>query len=118
MTKIIWIISLLFSVVVAKDMDPKKLESSCDNGDMGACFYLGKLYYTGEGVKQNYQKAAELWKKACDGGNPSACGALGILYEEGKGLRQDYAIAKEYFGKACDLGDQLGCDEYKRLNNR
>ncbi|MDY5520204.1 tetratricopeptide repeat protein [Campylobacter lanienae] len=118
MTKIIWIVALLFSVVVAKDMFLKKLESSCDGGDMDACFYLGKLYDNGEGVTQNYQKAAELWKKACDGGNPSACGALGTLYEGGKGLRQDYAIAKEYFGKACDLGNQLGCDGYKRLNNR
>lgn len=45
MTKIIWIVALLFSVVVAKDMDPKKLESSCDNGDMDACFELGSLYY-------------------------------------------------------------------------
>lgn len=50
MTKIIWIVALLFSVVVAKDMDPKKLESSCDNGDMKACFSLGFLYAIGEGV--------------------------------------------------------------------
>ncbi|WP_096029400.1 tetratricopeptide repeat protein [Campylobacter lanienae] len=79
MTKIIWIVALLFSVVVSKDMDPKKLESSCDNGDMKACFSLGKLYYNGEGVKQNYQKVAELWKKACDSGISSACGALDTL---------------------------------------
>ena len=69
-------------------------------------------------MKQNYQKAAELWKKACDGRDTYGCYNLGILYEEGKGLRQDYAMAKEYYGKACDLGDQIGCDEYKRLNNR
>ncbi|WP_236848418.1 tetratricopeptide repeat protein [Campylobacter lanienae] len=93
MTKIIWIVALLFSVVVAKDMEPKKLESSCDNGDMDACFSLGKLYYTGEGVKQNYQKAAELSKKACDGRNPYGCGILGALYAEGKGVKQNYQKA-------------------------
>lgn len=54
MKKIILIIGLLFSVIVAKDMDPKKLESSCDNGDMDACFELGKLYDNGKGVRQNY----------------------------------------------------------------
>ena len=118
MTKIIWIISLLFSVVVAKDMDPKKLADSCNNGNMDICFSLGTLYARGEGVKQNYQKAAELYQKSCDGGNPVGCGFLGILYEGGYGVRQNYAIAKEYYGKACDLGNQLGCDEYKRLNNR
>ncbi len=118
MTKIIWIISLLFSVVVAKDMDPKKLESSCDGGDIDACLYLGDLYYIGEGVKQNYQKASELLEKTCNGGDPYGCNNLGILYEGGYGVRQNYAIAKEYYGKACDLGDKKGCDEYKRLNNR
>lgn len=81
MTKIIWIISLLFSVVVGRDMDPKKLESSCDNGDMDACLSLGELYYTGEGVKQNHQKVVELSKKACDGGNIGGCVILGALYK-------------------------------------
>ena len=74
MTKIIWIVALLFSVVVSKDMDPKKLESSCDNGDIGACFSLGKLYDNGKGVRQNYQKATELYQKSCDGGNLLGCG--------------------------------------------
>ena len=118
MKKIILIISLFFGVVVAKDLDPKKLAVSCDNGDMDACFSIGKLYYTGEDVRQNYQKAAELYQKACDGGEPYGCVLLGILYEVGEGVRQDYAIAKEYYGKACDLGDQFGCNQYKRLNNR
>lgn len=116
--KIILIIGLLFSMVVAKDLNLKELETNCNNGDIDACFSLARLYYYGKGVKQNYQKAAELYQKACDGGEPYGCVLLGFLYEEGKGLRQDYAIAKEYHGKACDLGAQFGCDEYKRLNNR
>ena len=53
MKKIILIISLFFGVVVAEDLDPKKLAVSCDNGDIDACLSL-----------------AELYQKACDGGNP------------------------------------------------
>ena len=104
MTKIILIISLLFSVVVAKDMDPKKLESSCDNGDIDACFYLGALYSDGKGVRQNHQKATELFKKACDGGISLACGFLGFLYSDGKGVKQNYQKEAELYQKSCDGG--------------
>lgn len=27
-------------------------------------------------------------------------------------------MAKKYFGKACDLGEQMGCDNYKMLNEK
>lgn len=118
MKKLIWIVVLFFSVVVANDMDPKKLESSCDNGDMDACSSLGELYNNGKGVKQNSQKAVELYQKACDGRISGSCAILGALYADGKDVRQDYAMAKKYYGKACDLGLQAGCDQYKRLNNR
>ncbi len=46
-----------------------------------------------------------------------ACYNLGVFYLKGKGVRQNYFEAKEYYGKACDLGLQIGCDDYKRLNN-
>ncbi|WP_148822101.1 SEL1-like repeat protein [Campylobacter concisus] len=68
------------------------------------------------GVRQDYHKAAELFKEACDGGNVQSCSILGSLYIQGLGLSRDYHAAKEYFGKACDLGDQKVCDFYKKLN--
>ncbi|MEE3745253.1 tetratricopeptide repeat protein [Campylobacter porcelli] len=80
MKKFILIISLFFGVVVAEDLDPKKLEISCDNGDMDACYNLGVLYDDGNGVKQNYQKAAKLYQKSCDNNHILSCAALGRLY--------------------------------------
>ncbi|MEE3705544.1 hypothetical protein V2I29_08185 [Campylobacter sp. CX2-8023-23] len=80
MKKFILIISLFFGVVVAEDLDPKKLEISCDNGDMIACYNLGVLYDDGNGVKQNYQKAAKLYQKSCDNNHILSCAALGRLY--------------------------------------
>ena len=74
------------------------------------------LYENGQGVKQDYSKSVELYKKACNGGYNRGCFNLGAFYLKGKGAKQDYHIAKEYFGKACKLGFQSGCDFYKKLN--
>ena len=81
-----------------------------------SCFNLGLMYVEGQGVRQDYHKAAELYKKACDIDHALACNNLGALYGKGQGVRQNRSIAKQYFGKACDLGDQQGCDNYKELN--
>ena len=103
--------------------EKKYFEMGCNkgNGDLVqalACSSLGEMYYDGKGVRQDYAKAAELWKKACDMKLGIACGYLGALYGKGEGVRQDKSIAKQYFGKACDLGNQLGCDDYRTLNER
>ena len=82
------------------------------------CSLLGFLYYEGQGVKQDYQKAAQLLQKGCDGGEAGGCSLLGVFYETGQGVRQNFSTAKQYYGKACDLGLQLGCDSYKKLNEK
>lgn len=64
--------------------------------------------------KNNYQKAAELLKKACDGGMAYGCGNLGIVYAK----QRNYSAAKKYYGKACDLKLPLACDRYKELNEK
>ena len=82
------------------------------------CYNLGNLYSSGQGVKQDYKKARELYSKACDIGHVDGCYNLGVLYLNGQGVRQDKRRAKEYFGKACDMGEQGGCDWYKKLNEQ
>ncbi|MGX2984447.1 tetratricopeptide repeat protein [Helicobacter sp. 23-1048] len=82
------------------------------------CYNLGVMYYNGKGVRQDYHKARELYKKACDMKDAEACNNLGVLYGKGQGVRQNLSIAKQYYGKACDLGQQVGCDNYKLLNNQ
>ena len=37
---------------------------------------LGNLYYNGHGVKQDKNKAKELYEKACNGGNFISCESL------------------------------------------
>ena len=84
-------------------------------GEASGCYKLGGLYYNGEGVKQDYKKASELFSKACEMGEASGCVLLGFLYQYGEGVRKDYNKAMEFFGKACDLGEQKGCDAYKKM---
>lgn len=83
-----------------------------------SCHNLGVSYDSGQGVRQDYHKAIELYKKACDMKYGKSCSALGSMYEEGEGVRQNLSTAKQYFGKACDLGSQNGCDNYRKLNNQ
>ncbi|MGX3010086.1 Sel1 repeat protein [Helicobacter sp. 23-1044] len=40
------------------------------------------------------------------------------MYGNGEGVPKNLSKAKEYFGKACDFGEQVGCDYYKKLNER
>lgn len=101
----------------------KYYEMACNksNGDLAhaeGCSNLGGLYYKGLGVRQDYYKAHELWKKACDMKVGEACFNLGMLYYKGQGVRQNLSTAKQYYGKACDLGRQIGCDNYRKLNNQ
>ena len=99
----------------------KYYEIGCNKvGNMQAesCYNLGVMYFNGKGVRQDYHKASELWKKACDMKDANACNNLGFLYENGQGVKQNRSIAKQYYGKACDLGEQLGCNNYKILNNQ
>ena len=69
-------------------------------------------------IKDDYQKAVELYQKACDGGAALGCYNLGFLYANGQGVKQDFPTAKQYFGKSCDLGLQSGCDGYRILNKK
>ena len=83
-----------------------------------SCLGLGVLYKDGQGVNQDYQKAAQLFQKACDSGNADCCAILGVFYQDGKGVKQNFSTAKQYYGKACDLGLQSGCVIYRGLNKK
>ena len=97
MKRILVLLVVLFSIGFSKDL----IESGIEAYEKG-----------------DYQKAVELFKKDCDSGNAKGCYNLGVSYNNGRGVKQDFSIAKQYYGKACDLGLQLGCDDYRRLNEK
>jgi len=95
-------------------------ETSGDDVLAGAgCFMVGTVYDNGEGVKQDKTKAREYYTKACELESATGCFNLGSMYYNGEGVKQDKSRAKEFYGKACDLGGfQLGCDNYRVLNEQ
>ena len=93
-------------------------EDLAKKGDIDAQYNLGLMYDNGYGVKQDYKKAFEWYEKAANQGYSSAQFNIGDMYANGQGVKQDKKIAKEWFGKACDSGLQIGCDEYKKLNQQ
>lgn len=56
--------------------------------------------------------------KAAEQGDAKAQYNLGVQYARGEGVRQDMRMAKEWLGKACDSGLQLGCESYRKLNEK
>ena len=76
------------------------------------------MYANGTKIRQNYNKAIQLFKKGCDLKVSNACYNLAILHYNGQGVKTNLTTAKELFGKACDYGDQSGCNEYATLNRK
>lgn len=92
------------------------IKKSAEKGYSLAQDYLGSMYYEGVSITQNYKQAFYWFEKAAKLGDPNAQNSLAIMYVKGEGVRQNKAIAKEWFGKACDNGNQMGCNNYRNLN--
>jgi len=83
----------------------KRLQKAADKGNVKAQSALGRMYVQGQGVPQDYAKAAELLQKAADKGDVKAQVTLAAMYGMGQGVPQDYAKAAELLQKAADKGE-------------
>jgi TPR repeat protein len=75
-----------------------------EQGDAGAEFKLGRMYYYGTGVPRDYTEAARWYSKAADQGDAEAQYAVGYIYYCGQGVPQSYAEALRWGRKAADQG--------------
>ena len=73
-------------------------------GDTSSQFNLGFIYYKGEGIPQDYQKAAYWWQKVAEQGYSGAQNNLGAMYEKGQGKPQDYQKAVYWYQKSAEQG--------------
>lgn len=111
MWKFVYIVfACALSINIALGIDNEsKLRSECENGDKQSCktlvfiyayfcldennaigcHNLGALYNNGQGVRQDFKKASELYQKACDLGAGEGCFNLGIMLVKGQGVRQN-----------------------------
>jgi VWFA-related protein len=72
-------------------------------GDVQAAYNLAVMYDTGQGVPQDYAKAATWYRKAADHGMAKAQFNLAVLYANGLGVPQDLGQAAAWYRRAADL---------------
>ncbi|MDR1002559.1 MAG: toll/interleukin-1 receptor domain-containing protein [Oscillospiraceae bacterium] len=94
------------SGVIEKDekVGADKIIGAAYSGFSAAQLKAGNMFYYGDGVEQDYKRAAELYEKAALKDSAVMCN-LGWLYEKGEGVRQDYGKAIVFYAKAAELGN-------------
>ncbi len=80
-------------------------------GNPGAESNLGKSYYTGRGVPQDYVKAAFYFNQAGSQGDESAQYMLATMYASGKGVPKSAVNAAYWYEKAAEQGNALAQDD-------
>ncbi len=75
------------------------------------------MYCKGEGVENDYLKAAALYEKTCNGGEAYGCKVLGDMYYKGEGVEKDYLKAIQFIEKACNNGLKRECEMLRDIQN-
>ncbi len=80
------------------------LVALAEQGDAEAQYELGRLYYFGDSVAQNYEKAAKWFTKAAEQGFVEAQCMLGLCYNTGEGVEKDSVKGIGLITKAAEQG--------------
>ena len=95
------------------DRAAQLFQKAVELGDTDACFDLGKCYYLGNGVAQDFAKAFENFKTANDFGLKTSellC-FLGECYFEGRGIEKNVNSAIQFFERSAS-NSYLQADYY------
>jgi len=91
--------------------DKEKLESlyyfqtSADLGEKNAQVYLGKLYFKGEQVRQDFKIALRYFKLASNQSDDFSQNVIGICYNGGLGVDKNFEKASKYWKRASEKGN-------------
>lgn len=79
-----------------------------EQGMASAQFYLGLMYETGRGVRQDHATALTWFRKAAAQGYAGPQNNLGLMYERGRGVRKDVVRALMWYTVAIAMltGDE------------
>ena len=86
-----------------------KLQAAADKGHRKAQYRLGRCYDKGYGVKENDQKAFELYQKSAKQDYAKAMFQLGKCYMKGKGVAANQEEARKWIKRA--ISDEKHGDE-------
>ncbi|MBO5854017.1 MAG: PEGA domain-containing protein, partial [Bacteroidales bacterium] len=65
-------------------------------------FVLGKNYFDGNGVDNDYEKALEYFNAAAELGHVEACVYIADCYHHGHGVEENHDLAIEWYSKAAE----------------
>ena len=77
---------------------------AAEQGHAGAQYELGNLYFHGDGVPEDKQRAAEWYTKSASQGHVEAQCRLGVMYFSADGVPEDKRRAAEWWAKAAAQG--------------
>jgi TPR repeat protein len=90
----------------------EQLAEECDAKSGESYYKLGDSYIMGKnGLKQDRQKAVELYKQACDCKYGEACNLLGFFAND-----SDVNLSLAYYDKGCEYGYEYSCTSAADIN--
>ena len=83
----------------------EEVKARAEKGDVKAQVELGRLYWRGLGLNQDFKKAASWYRKGAKMGNIDGQYYLASAYEIGKGVEQNTELALMWHSRAAEQGD-------------
>ena len=81
------------------------LREAADYDHPDACYQLGCLYESGQGIESDVQKAIDHFERAARWGSSQAMLMLVRRYAAGDGVKQDLGRVRTLLGQAAELGE-------------
>lgn len=81
-------------------------KQAADKGSIEANYYIGDLYYNGNGVDKSFSTAKIYFEKAANKGMSDAQYMLGVMYRNGQGCDKNISTAKNWLQKAAAQGHE------------
>lgn len=69
---VIMVIIAIYTSIAYADSHFNEIRNHAENGDANAQYFLGRMYYYGDGAEQSDTKAIEWLKKSAEQGNTDA----------------------------------------------
>ena len=89
----------------AKEVSNEKTRKAAANGDPGAQFEVGNMYFTGTGVARDIAESAKWYRQSAEQGDARAQFSLARMYDSGAGLSKDTREAAKWYRKAAEQGN-------------
>ncbi len=100
---------------MAREADGEKrislLTTAAEAGSIEAICELAECYSDGNGVNEDLELAAKLWKQGADAGSSEATGRLGVCYVLGQGVDKNQEKGVELLERAVKEGNARAMNE-------